>query len=382
MTQHATPSAPTGEAPRAITASGTTILYRLYDVGYSIDLRRAQELLSQNAPERARPLRAEARAIQIPDPPLRVLLEKQAVEFAPDPLEAEASASIFSFGVVSVRLAATMPPDLPWMEFCALGSRMQASAAFVPAFQRSLEAVMARIGPAVRQPALSPAIEEYAVFRVNRLGGPSGVAASELLSDSRVASLLLADPRPLSTAAMRELLPHRFSYYADELAVVTWDNALLVEPNAEDHDVQFVLEFANAQLLELRVFDGLMEAEVSSLYRRMAGARRHSLALLSYPFRGQMRTAQTLVSDTTDLVERLENSFKITDDIYLARVYSAALEVFRARAWRAGIDRKLTAVRETYTMLAEQARATRSEVLEIIIVLLILAEMVLAVTRR
>ena len=56
--------------------------------------------------------------------------------------------------------------------------------------------------------------------------------------------------------------------------------------------------------------------------------------------------------------------------------------MFRARAWRAGIDRKLTAVRETYTMLAEQARATRSEVLEIIIVLLILAEMVLAVTRR
>jgi len=50
-----------------------------------------------------------------------------------------------------------------------------------------------------------------------------------------------------------ELLPHRFSYYTDDLTILTWDNALVVEPSPGDTDVQYILEFANAQLLELRV---------------------------------------------------------------------------------------------------------------------------------
>ena len=42
------------------------------------------------------------------------------------------------------------------------------------------------------------------------------------------------------------------------------------------------------------------------------------------------------------IVERVENSLKVTDDVYLARIYAAALEIFRGRVWRAGIDRKLS----------------------------------------
>jgi uncharacterized Rmd1/YagE family protein len=64
--------------------------------------------------------------------------------------------------------------------------------------------------------------------------------------------------------------------------------------------------------------------------------------------------------------------------VYLARVYSAALELFRGRAWRAGIDRKLAILRDTYTMLNSEAQAARSETLEMAIVLLIVGEIVMA----
>jgi uncharacterized Rmd1/YagE family protein len=91
---------------------------------------------------------------------------------------------------------------------------------------------------------------------------------------------------------------------------------------------------------------------------------------------------QTRVADVTETVERVDNALKVTNDVYLARIYAAALELFRAQAWRRGIDRKLAILRETYAMLNSEAQAARAELLEIVIVVLILVEIVLALLRR
>jgi uncharacterized Rmd1/YagE family protein len=90
---------------------------------------------------------------------------------------------------------------------------------------------------------------------------------------------------------------------------------------------------------------------------------------------------QTQVADVTETVERAENALKVTDDVYLARVYGAALELFRAAAWRRGIERKLEIFRSTYTMLNSEAHAARAELLEMAIVVLIVAELVLGIVR-
>ena len=60
----------------------------------------------------------------------------------------------------------------------------------------------------------------------------------------------------------RELLPHAFTYYADDLVLLSWDRALVIEPDAANSDVEYVLEFANAQLLELRLFDDILDREL------------------------------------------------------------------------------------------------------------------------
>jgi hypothetical protein len=54
-----------------VRAGGAT-LYRLYDVGYEIDLTRAADLLAPAAAARPRPRRGEAVAIVTPRPPLTV----------------------------------------------------------------------------------------------------------------------------------------------------------------------------------------------------------------------------------------------------------------------------------------------------------------------
>jgi hypothetical protein len=90
---------------------------------------------------------------------------------------------------------------------------------------------------------------------------------------------------------------------------------------------------------------------------------------------------QTRVADVTETVERAENGLKVTDDVYLARVYGGALDLFRATAWRNGIERKLEIFRETYAMLNGEAQASRSELLEMVVILVIVAELVLGLVR-
>jgi hypothetical protein len=112
------------------------------------------------------------------------------------------------------------------------------------------------------------------------------------------------------------------------------------------------------------------------------GLRRWILADASVAsIRAVLSDLHTRVADITETVERVENALKVTNDVYLARIYAAALELFREQAWRRGIERKLGILRETYAMLNTEAQASRAELLEIIIVLLIVAELALGVLR-
>ena len=361
---------------------GSATVYRLYDVGYEIALDQAAELLGDTTRGRVRPGRVEARAIQIRNPPLFASLGSWNVVIDETPRAAALSANLFDFGVCSLRLRLSAPPGLSWTEFSEFGGNVGAASEIGAIFDRELRALLDRIAPAVERPRVAPLSEEYIVFRIDRMEA-AGVArpASERLSDDQLVSLLLGERRPLSAAARRELVPHRFSYYDDDFTVLTWDNALVVEPRTDDRDVEYVLEFANAQLLELRMYDLQLDAEIPALYDRVAATRARRRPRLSGHFQTVLSDLQTRVADITETVERVENALKVTNDVYLARIYAAALELFREQAWRRGIERKLGTLRETYAMLNSEAQAARAELLEIAIIVLIVAELMLGILR-
>jgi hypothetical protein len=371
--------------PATLRVEGDAVVYRLYDVGYEIHLDRALELLATQAPARVRPVRGEAQALQITNPPLTVILGSEEVVLGGARHAVEVSARLFDFGVVSLRAQLAAPPRGSWADFSDWGRALDDSSTLRALLDGHVRSLVERLGRCIERPVVAPVIEDYIVFRLASLTDTSGApVAPARLHDTLVAPLLLNEPRALSTDALRELLPHRFSYTADDLAIVTWENALVAEPGVLDSDVQFILEFANAQLLELRYYDALLDAELPKMYERIAAQRSGGAGrlLLSRRLAPVMSDLQRLVADSTELVERVENALKVTDDVYLARVYAAALELFRGRAWRAGIDRKLGIIRDTYAMLNDEAQAARSEALEVAIVLLIVLEIVLALVRH
>lgn len=365
-----------------LTVVGSAIVYRLFDVGYAIDLERALTLLSTSAPERVRPERGEGQALQISNPPVTVSLGSDVLHLDGTTHEVELSARIFDFGVVSLRVR--VRPRVPgtWEQFTAFGQRLEHHPQIEALVHEQLQLLCDRMRPAIERPAVAGVHEDYTVFRITQITDENGIPLSATaLGALDVVPLLLNETRALSDEARRELLPHRFTYYGDDLALLTWENALVVEPREEDTDLQYILEFANAQLLELRYYDAQLDAELPRLYDAIEAARARRAIFPGRRFAALLTRLQAQVADSTELVERVENALKVTDDVYLARVYSAALELFRGRAWRAGIDRKLAILRETYAMLNSEAQAHRSETLEIAIVVLIVAEIVMALLR-
>jgi hypothetical protein len=360
-----------------IFADGTVIVYRLYDVAYAIDLEHAARLLAPAGPERPRPRRTEAQALQIKNPPVSALLATHALRIANYECTARVSVRVFDFGVCALQAELVAPAVLAWPAYCDFAAGVAATPAIAALLEQELAELRTRLAPAAERPVTWQINEQYMVYRVSALRGEQGqTLAPESLDEDALASLLLREPRVLSADARRKLLPHRFSYYRDDLTVITWDGALVVEPEPHDRDVEYVLEFANAQLLQLRVYDEMLDNRLPAMYDDVAAVRRRRSPLLSRKYRPVLARLQTLVADVTETVEHSDNAFKITDDVYLADIYEAALRVFRSGLWRSAIERKLAIVRDTYGMLDAEAQSERLELLELAIVVIIFVEFV------
>jgi len=372
---------------RRVRVDGAAIVYRLFDIGYAIRLDDAMRRLAPNTAARARPSRSEAQAIQIANPPISVTLGVERIVVGATSYDAEISARLFDFGVCSLRIQCHAPVGIDWNDFADFGAAIDDPSLLSAHFERHLNMLLTRIAAAIDRPFTSPVTEDFVVFRLTSISeraadGRVTPLSIHALSDDDLARLLLQERRRLSDAAKRELLPRRFSYYDNDLTVLTWDNALVVDERAQDEDVQYILEFANAQLLELRVYDALLDAQLPAMYERIAAARTTRLPIFDRSVRQILAGLQTRVADITEPVERVENALKVTDDVYLARIYAAALDIFREREWRTGIDRKLTIIRDTYMMLNSETQTLRAELLEVAIVLLIVAELVLLIIQH
>lgn len=368
--------------------SGALIAHRLFDVADTIDLARAESLWTSLAGHGGRrtPLStASPNELAFGETPVMLALPAQTIDIDGAPHRAEMTARLYDFGaiVLALRIEAN---ELTWDEFARRCNALD-RATGLPAqtlWHDTLREVLEVIGPALLRPALlRPASqhleEDYLFAIVNRFRQP--VTGAELREQADLAALLSGETRPLSPQEAAELTGQAHSYFIDDLAVVTWDRAFIYEPR-RDPDVIDIIEVANAQLLEMRYYDELLDAELSTMYDLVANARGGLSLLASRRAARLARRLYGLVVEITGLTEKVENSLQVTEDVYLARVYSSALELFRVPRLSAAVARKLSIIRETYTALYDEASSRRAELLELAIVLLILFEIVLALIER
>jgi hypothetical protein len=369
--------APAGTPAEPATWAGVLHLYVAFDWGEEIDLEHARRLVPGEVHELPRRRRTPA-SIGYRPPPLRLQAAAGPLELPElGPAPSTADFTVFDFAAVSV--AWRVPFKLPAAGLGHVAGWLANPQPLTQAARAAAQPLFERLRPAIHNARWQDDLsEEYVVFQ---FAPPAGAPAAALLSGPQaawLAGLLLLETEPLSADEVTEALRLHLSYGPGDLLVPNWAAAVLFDRECEE--TLQTIEFANLQLLEFRHIDGRLDDSLTAAYRLI-----HPLVESRLPFwrshARPLRVLGELKVEANSLFERTGNVLKLMGDQYLARVYRLLAARFHLEAWERSIQRSLEVAEGVYRVVADQAAAYRTEVLEIIVIILIVVEVVLAILR-
>jgi hypothetical protein len=351
---------------------GRAIIHRMFDVAEEIDLRAVEDILRDRAGT-TRVIIANP-AVIVSEAPVSLSLGTTALRLGTRSVDVELYARLWNYGALSFQFHLPIAPGTSWPELVALAALAEDdtdASAIARARAQELRALLSR---AVRLPHDPASEEDYIIYLLEEIAGCS---AAGLASSADIPALILGESRKLSEQTRRIILQSAHGYADNDLVVVDWNSALIVDP-AGGRDAADVLEFAVTHLMEFRYFDDLLDQRLERLYDSVEKERRGSW-LIRRDYELLSREATSLYVEFSDYRERVENSVKFFGDPFLASIFRTAAERFNLREWEESVSRKLATLAQTSQLLQGEVNVRRSHLLEIIIIVLILYEIVAAV---
>jgi len=353
------------------------LCYRLYDIADELRLDEARRLLT----DKTRPLRLSregSQYVQLPRPPLGFELGRRIVPLRDGgQVEADVFVRVFDFGTASVQLKVPVPPGTQVEALIPLADDLFDSKGVDAVCLEVVEGVRSRLAPAIEGSHLWAQNESYTVLFAEAIAGrPS---AQDILQRADLARLLLGEAQVhnLSREEREAVTASHFSYTEEDLAVIDWNAAFVYEPSGS-MDIPDLLEMANAQLVELRYYDELLDTRLQATYDEVQRKKRRWYSIFRSPYRKLARRTLATLLELQEFTERAENSLKVIGDTYLAKVYEAASKQFRIDAWQLTVTRKQDVLARTHQLLKGEVDTDRSITLETTIVLLIVFEILMA----
>lgn len=347
--------------------SGTLHMFVAFDWGDEIDLEQVRGIAPAESLALARRPRTPMSFSYHPAP-LQLTIEPVRIQLGPlGTVAAATRITLFDFASVSVSLR--LPFTLAHEELPKLAGVLADPAENVQSVRQAIVPLFQQLLPAIRGASFNvDLVEEYFVFEFPH-------DAPDLSQSRWIANLVHLENVELSEQEAEEALRLHLSYSPTDLLVADWAAAVLFDRDCEE--TLQAIEFANSQLLQNRSLDQRLDAsfaEADKLIRRLTRGRLPFWRLFNRP----LRTLGELKVDASALFERTGNALKLIGDPYLARVYRMLSTRFHLETWEKSIVGKVGVVEDVYQVLADQAAAYRGEFLEILVVLLILIEIVLA----
>src|ERR1700733_2662891 len=320
---------------------GEILSYRVFDVGAEIDLAAAEQTCGAMAPRRAAISADPPQLFAFAEPPLVVSLGTRTLELpgVARTLDVRLSARLFDYGAVSVEVALPIEPGADLAALLPLCDEVYESTKVEDVARAETDKLVKRLGAAVKGRHDWRGAETYTVLFLTEI--EPKLTARELLKWPLLPKLLIGEPRDkaLSRGEARDILKHAHSYFVDDLAVIDWNSAIVLEPSGS-RAIPEILEFVTSQLLELRYYDGVFDRELGRIYDDLQEVRRGPWTLLRDPYTKLGRGVLRRLVELTEFTERVDNALKLIGDFYLARVYQSAVRRFRIAAWQASIDEK------------------------------------------
>lgn len=358
---------------------GEVVFFRVFDIGASVDLgeirrRVPMEFLSGHEPsERAAPKYAK-----LPDS-LLVTVDRRTLETTRGRLEVDLAVRLYEVGALAVTVR--VPFEVGALrQLSAFGSLRVVR----DGKEEDLDKFCGRIAARIEEdivPYLHDSYdvrvdpEPYLAYCILEPDVPARVYVESRRRD--VTALLAGDPRPedIGDEEVQDTWQTWYSYYRDDLVVIEWDAALVIEPSGKYEDTLGVLEIANLQLLELRTYDAYLDKVVDKAYDDLE---------TFFARGGLFRSGRAIVKDLaevrmdlSEMTVAVENISKFYGDFFLGKVYGGCTRKFELESWQRTVDDKMRALTEIYQVAQGEVESRRMLWLELLIVLLFVSDLVL-----
>lgn len=217
--------------------------------------------------------------------------------------------------------------------------------------------------------------EDYIFFCVKDYDGTVDSYLSE--HGEIIAAMLKDESIKLAQREIDATLATNIRYGRQDLAIVDWDGAFLMDASGEFKESIAVLEMANIQLLNFRILDRKL-AEKINLFKRHRDPVDFGSFFRISPFMKnviQIRSQSVLEFETT------ESTLKLYGDWYSGKLYDLASKKFHLNTWRAQVNAKLQVLGDLYEMVENVMTERFNLILEFLIVVLIVLELGLALVK-
>jgi len=353
--------------------SGTCRFMLAYDMGFAVDLEHARQRLTDAAPYQiVRGRRPSPGWFGYQPAPLRLVVDVGSISLGGYSTEPTVEMLVYDFGAILVTYSIAFegsPSDLPGLSVLLYDNQK-----LLDHSRGCVERVFESVREAVERPLLRHIVEDYCVFSIHSRSRDEPPAEFFARSQHDFGRAIEAESGTLSEEQLARTIGAQMSYGPDDLAVIDWNAAILIDP--EPNDIIAVLQHANVELLQLRVLDEELDSILD-----------HSDELLArfvkrrwYPrFKDEAMVSRFAMvqTDAAVLFEGVNNAIKLMGNQYLARVYRMASDQLSLPAWQSNVQRKLDAADGVYQRITDTAATRRLETLEVIIILLIAISIVL-----
>jgi hypothetical protein len=351
--------------------NGTCHVLFVYDVALSINLDQVEQRATQTKQRQSiKHGKRSPKQFEFTPQPLRLTEQSDVMPVGAHQTIPAIDMVLYDFGAVSVLYSVDISG--PFSGLADLSQSVYDNERLLADSRKRVEQLLRDIQEAVQRPGISEMVEDYVIFHIESLQKPAAIQSLVNGHNQEMAQILRAETQPLSLDEVQDAMSGRISYGVDDLTLVDWNAALVVD--AEGDDVCSVLEFANVELLEMRYLDQSLDNALGRSYELLTRSRwkpRLTSGLADMKQIGQLQV------DSALLFEGVNNSLKLLGDQYLARVYRLVSQRFHLTEWDGTIIRKLETLESIYEKISDRVSNWRLEVLEWIIILLIAISIVL-----
>ncbi len=351
--------------------------YKIYNIADSANLEKVISFSSNfKGLKKMRFERVGSDVIEIQNPPIQLYIDEYPLEIDENDVKVNVKLEINELGTMTVIVQMDIEGDIPTSFFTKIQKNYLSNPNESFKVEEYFKNGINILSPVFngRYEDFSPTLE-HIIYYVQDFDRP--MKARELLNEYKdLPELLHKSDKKLSVQVKNRTFRHAFSYYADDLVVITNDSSFIYDPEGSD-DIIDILDFLNTQLVTIKYYDELLDKRMHEINKSLIDKPSNSIMEI-FRIRKHNDASKKLIAlnvEVKSAVEHAKNAIHVTEDVYYARVYMNARQIFGLNLWEESVERKLEVVNDTYNMIQYRLSHSFDNFLEIVVIVLIFIEL-------